>query len=524
MTTASPKILGNYKVISELGEGAMAKVYLASHTRIPELTVAIKVVDNKHPESETLLGRFEREARLLASVQHHHLVQIYDFGKTISGSFYIAMDYIKGYDLRTLIDSYITSGKRFDPLLIIKIAKEICEALEVIHDAGIVHRDLKPENIMLQETRRDPHFVRVLDFGIAKMLDTEDNPKRFQTAVGMICGTPQYLSPEQAKGEPLDGRSDLYALGCILYEMLSLQLPFTADNPVAYLTKHITEQPFPLDFRAPDSNMYLRRLAHLLLTKNADERPSNAYEVYQALEDIEDIIRVEDAKQRNPRRNSAIMRMYTPPPTPNTTSLAGLVSEVSMPVGVAVDDDHESATNNTEEIHFPASLWRSFFTNHYAKLSATLAVIILATAALFSSNKEQLIDFGNYFSPIAESQAKVVLRPIAPYSFEEQGLTRPRRAPALTPSVVAPPYIGATMRGEQDTEDALPRRTIATTFKALVVTVSKPTRSPAQKLTAAKAATKKAATRTHGCAQLRGLFSTAVGSEARSFYNVYCSQ
>lgn len=520
MTTVPPKILGNYKVISELGEGAMAKVYLASHTRIPELTVAIKVVDNKHPESETLLGRFEREARLLASVKHHHLVRIYDFGKTISGSFYIAMDFIKGYDLRTLIDSYITSGTRFDPLLIIKIAKEICEALEVIHDAGIVHRDLKPENIMLEETRRDPHFVRVLDFGIAKMLDTEDNPKRFQTAVGMICGTPQYLSPEQAKGETLDGRSDLYALGCILYEMLSLQLPFTADNPVAYLTKHITEPPFPLDFRAPDSNQKLRLLAHLLLSKDPDDRPYDAFEVYDALLDIEDGI----AKQRSPRRNSRIMRMFTPPPTPNTTSLAGLVSEVSMPVGVAVDDDHESAATNTEEIFFPVSLWRSFFTNHYAKLSAALAVIILATAALFSSNKEQLIDFGNYFSPIAESQAKVVLRPVTPYSFEEQGLTRPRRAPALAPSVTAPSYIGATMRGEQDTEDALPRRTIATTFIAPVVAVSKPTRSPAQKLATAKVATKNAATRTHGCAQLKGLFSTTVGSEARSFYNVYCSQ
>jgi eukaryotic-like serine/threonine-protein kinase len=354
MTSETPRFAGSYRIESVLGRGAMATVHLAHHTRIPDIQVAIKIVDNTHPEAEMLLARFEREAQILASVSHHHLVRIHDFGK-IGRSFYIAMDYIRGCDLRDLINQHISSEQHFDPLLIIKILKEVCVALKVTHDRGIIHRDLKPENIMLEKTALDPYFVRVLDFGIAKMLDSvEDNPKRFQTMAGFVCGTAEYMSPEQAKGSPLDGRSDLYALGCLLYEMLSLQLPFSAENPVAYLTQHIAEPPFPLDIRAPNSNLYLRRLAHLLLSKNPDDRPDTALEVYEALMDIEDEIRVEDARKRSPRRNSKIMRIYTPPPTPAVTSLAGLASEVSIPVGIAVDeaDPHHA---NTDEIRITTS-------------------------------------------------------------------------------------------------------------------------------------------------------------------------
>lgn len=524
MTQATPTFAGNYRIEKELGAGAMATVYLAHHTRIPEKKVAVKIVDNNHPD---LIARFEREAQLLAAVKHHHLVQIHDFGKIGNQKFYIAMDYIEGCDLRELIDQYITRRQYFDPLLIIKILKEVCIALKVTHDSGIVHRDLKPENIMLEETVLDPHFVRVLDFGIAKMLDdVEDNPKRFQTMVGMICGTPQYLSPEQAQGHELDGRSDLYALGCILYEMLSLQLPFTADKPAAYLVKHISEEPFPLEFRAPHSNMYLRRLAHLLLSKEPDDRPNDALEVYEALVDIEDAIRVEDAKQRNPRRNSKIMRLYTPPPPPNTTSLAGLVSETNMPVGIAVDESRPNSST-TDEIQVAISPLQRFFRNRYAWGGMTLAALALILFAIFTSSKEQLLELGEFFEPVSVSQAQPRnIKVISAQVADEIPVAVPRRdiVSELPQSPLIEKLETVYARVELEHETRQERSQAPATAPAAVVVTEKREPTLAQKLAKAKALSKQAKTRESGCAELRRLFSTPVKNEARANYNVYCTE
>lgn len=524
MTQATPTFAGNYRIEKELGAGAMAIVYLAHHMRIPEKKVAVKIVDNNHPD---LIARFEREAQLLAAVKHHHLVQIHDFGKIGNQKFYIAMDYIQGCDLRELIDQYITRRQYFDPLLIIKILKEVCIALKVTHDSGIVHRDLKPENIMLEETVLDPHFVRVLDFGIAKMLDdVEDNPKRFQTMVGMICGTPQYLSPEQAQGHELDGRSDLYALGCILYEMLSLQLPFTADKPAAYLVKHISEEPFPLEFRAPHSNMYLRRLAHLLLSKEPDDRPNDALEVYEALVDIEDAIRVEDAKQRNPRRNSKIMRLYTPPPPPNTTSLAGLVSETNMPVGIAVDESRPNSST-TDEIRIAVSPFHRLLKNRFAMGGIAVAVLALLAFVVFSPTKEQLLDYSAIFEPVSVSQAQPSpVRSIAPQVADETPLAFPRRAITneLQRPITIETQLAVYARTELESEMRHERLGISVFSPPVVAVVKKVEPTPAQKLAKAKVLTKQAATRKRGCAELQRLFSTPVKNEARAHYNVYCTE
>ena len=221
------KQLAGYRVLRKLGQGGMATVYKAHEDSLNRV-VALKVIGIHLSENAQFIERFKREAQAAAQLSHPNIVQVYAIGEE-DGVHFFAMEYVKGHSLREIIadEGFLTAARA------VPILEQVCEALVVAHDAGIVHRDIKPANIMIDETGR----ARVADFGIAQMI-TKDR----LTQSGMMIGTPEYISPEQCRGEKLDGRSDLYALGVTFFQMLSGRTPFQADTP-AELVLQIIEGP-----------------------------------------------------------------------------------------------------------------------------------------------------------------------------------------------------------------------------------------------------------------------------------------
>ncbi len=241
-------LAGKYKILKKIGEGGMGSVYIANQEPI-DRKVAVKVLLGKLAEDEIAVKRFEQEAKAISKMQHPNTVTIYDFGHTGEDEgerLYIVMEYLKG---RTLTQVLRNDGQIAAPRSA-RIIRQVCASLADAHQAGIIHRDLKPDNIFLTEVGEDKDWVKVLDFGVAKLADAEGAGTLTQT--GMIFGTPKYMSPEQAEGRPIDYRADIYALGVVLYELLVGRPPFIADTPVGLLLKHISEPPPAFQKVRPD--------------------------------------------------------------------------------------------------------------------------------------------------------------------------------------------------------------------------------------------------------------------------------
>jgi serine/threonine-protein kinase len=238
----------------------MAKVYRGEDTVLGR-PVAIKVLAPQFADDPNFVTRFRREAQAAARISNQNLVSVFDTGSD-DGVHYIVMEYVEG---RTLAD-YLAGGGRIMPERSIDIAMDVCRALEAAHAQGVIHRDIKPGNIMLTP-RGD---VKVTDFGIARMTTTADTVA--QTAA--VLGTASYLSPEQAQGQPVDGRSDIYSLGCVLYEMLTGRPPFLGDSPVTVASKQVLEQPVPPSKLNPDVSPDLDAVILRAMAKN----PANRYQ------------------------------------------------------------------------------------------------------------------------------------------------------------------------------------------------------------------------------------------------------
>ena len=267
---------GKYRVESLLGEGGMGRVYRATQLSLDK-TVCLKVLRKEVAKDADTQARFQREARAASRLNHPNSIQVMDFGATEQGELYLAMEFIQGRDLQQLL------SKEF-PLAETRVAhiiSQVLEALEEAHTQRVIHRDLKPENIMVAEMRGDADFVKVLDFGIAKIQDGGAQTKL--TQAGLVCGTPEYMSREQARGLELDARSDLYSAGVILYQMVTGTLPFSADNPIGYVTAHLTDVPEPAAKRRPGISKALSDLIDRTLSKNRDERPATAREMREAI-------------------------------------------------------------------------------------------------------------------------------------------------------------------------------------------------------------------------------------------------
>jgi eukaryotic-like serine/threonine-protein kinase len=236
-----------YRIIRKIGEGGMGAVYQAEHALI-EKRIALKILFQDLTRRPDLVARFLQEAKSASRIGQENVIDISDFGQTASGLVYIAMEFLDGQDLGRLLKT-----ERSMPWLRARpILMQIAKALRAAHGHGIIHRDMKPENIYLIQREGRADFVKVLDFGIAKVVSADDTDGPRLTQTGMIFGTPEYMSPEQAQGHPPDHRLDVYAVGCIMYQMLTGSVPFMADSFMGILTKHLIEAPVPPRQRRPD--------------------------------------------------------------------------------------------------------------------------------------------------------------------------------------------------------------------------------------------------------------------------------
>ena len=275
------KLDGKFLIEELLGVGGMGRVYRARQLSLDKV-VCVKVLHAGMSTDPTLVGRFHREARAASRLNHPNSITVIDFGQDpTDGALYLAMEYIPGKDLGYVIrEEFPLSEAR-----IVHIMDQVLSALADAHAVGIIHRDLKPENIMVTDLRGTRDFVKVLDFGIAKIQEGPTDPGL--TQVGMVCGTPEYMSPEQARGEELDARSDLYAAGVIMYQMVTGRLPFTAPTAMATVSKHLIEPPLPpskikgVQVSAPMEKLILR-----CLSKNRDGRPATALAMQQELASV----------------------------------------------------------------------------------------------------------------------------------------------------------------------------------------------------------------------------------------------
>ena len=269
-----PATLGPYRVVRLLGEGGMGTVYEARQEAIGR-RVAIKVLHAEFAHSNEFATRFFNEARAVNLVDHPGVVQVSDYGQLPDGTAYIVMEYLKGESLARRI-SRATIHLPYGEVL--QIAWQIADTLAAAHSKGIVHRDLKPDNIMMVP---DPHTLigeraKVLDFGIAKLNEPQSD-SALKTHTRAVMGTPRYMSPEQCLGASgVDAKSDVYALGCMMYELLSGQPPFVADGPGLVLSMHLTREPEPLRKLSPSVPVAVADLVHKLLRKDREQRPNMA--------------------------------------------------------------------------------------------------------------------------------------------------------------------------------------------------------------------------------------------------------
>ncbi len=257
-----------YRVVELVGEGGMGKVYLAEHVEIGK-RVALKVLHPSYSRMPDLVERFRREARAASKIGHPHIVDVTDSGTTADGSAYFVMEFLEGVELGSVIER----EGALEVARAVRIATQICRALSAAHVAGIIHRDLKPENIYLTIRDGNADFVKVLDFGIAKTTEAEEARERKLTSPGMAMGTPEYMAPEQAAGRPADARCDVYALGAILYEMLTGVPPYQGDNFMEILTKKATVDPVPAGHLRSAIPAVVSALVAQAMARNPDDRP-----------------------------------------------------------------------------------------------------------------------------------------------------------------------------------------------------------------------------------------------------------
>ncbi|HXJ23762.1 MAG TPA: protein kinase [Polyangia bacterium] len=281
---------GRYYVRRLCGEGGMGRVYEAEHIDIGR-RVALKILHPAYSQTPDLVERLRREARAASKIAHPNVVDVTDSGTTNDGAFFFVMEYLEGVELGELI---YRQGK-LDVARTLHIGAQICRALQAAHEVNVIHRDLKPENVLILNRDGQPDFVKVLDFGIAKSAndgdfenekDTNGDPRRRLTSPGMTMGTPEYMAPEQAAGRPADPRSDIYAMGGLLYEMLSGNAPYEGSNFMEILHKKATTMPPSLSTIRGDIPAELDALITRALAREPDDRPRSMDEMGRELSNL----------------------------------------------------------------------------------------------------------------------------------------------------------------------------------------------------------------------------------------------
>jgi serine/threonine protein kinase len=291
------KTLGSYNILDLIGKGGSGRVYRAQHGILAR-DAAIKVLRADLDTPDEHHDRFLQEAQTIAKMRHPHIVQLYDFGQ-VQDTYYMVMEYIEGDSLETRLKAAQDAGRLLPGVEVWRIIKQMGEALTYIHDQGVIHRDIKPANILLT---KDGNVV-ISDFGVAKLLAGHGN-----TTTGTITGTPAYMSPEQALGQPIDHRADLYSMAVIIYEMLVGRVPFTGTMPVTVILKHLNEDVPP----ARQFNPNVPRHVEVELQKVLSKRPENRHQsVAEFLRALAGASRTEESEQLS-ESNEPIRRVIGP--------------------------------------------------------------------------------------------------------------------------------------------------------------------------------------------------------------------
>src|SRR4051812_33260077 len=304
-----------YEIQREIAQGGMAEVFLG-HDRLLDRPVAVKALFPEYAREPSFVERFRREAQAAANLNDPNIVAIYDWGQE-SGTYFIVMEYVEGRSLRDLL----RAEAPLDPNLTAEVGAEIASALAFAHRSGVVHRDVKPGNVLLTRAGN----VKVTDFGIARAGASDA-----LTQTGSVMGTATYFSPEQAQGEPVDGRSDVYSLGVVLYEMSTGVAPFTGDSPVAVAYKHVREEATPPSQRNPDVPSDLEHIIVTAMAKDPDLR-------YQTADDLRaDLLRF---RRGRPLASAPVTALVGEVPTSTTAAAAAATGAYAATMATPTVDD-----------------------------------------------------------------------------------------------------------------------------------------------------------------------------------------
>jgi serine/threonine-protein kinase len=419
------RIAGKFVVEQFLGGGAMGAVYRARDDSL-DRKVALKVMHPAVAVDPSFVSRFHREARAASRLDHPNSMRVIEFGEEPDGLLYIAMEYLEGRDLYKVIhEDWPLSEARIADVMMKALA-----AIAVAHEMGVIHRDLKPENIMILSRKDDEghDIVKVCDFGIAKITERDEAapdaaPKTAGakvTTAGVVVGTPEYMSPEQARGEKLDSRSDLYSMGIILYQLLTGRTPFLADTALAVVLKHITEAPEPPHTIYPGVHKGLEAVCLRALAKAKEDRFQSARDMRAALKAVMDgrsmpvesnaetVIESESARVAGARHGSGAGPLTSPMSSPNPDALVQQPRAVSAPGGTSKVTPLGTAVASAEDKRSRAPLL----------IAVALVALLLGGAAVVLAQRNQ----GAKVEPpppsasdsSGQTSIKIDVRPVAP--------------------------------------------------------------------------------------------------------------
>ena len=294
-----------YTVIRAVGEGGMGRVYEARHARIGGKRFAVKVLHPEYAHIPEVITRFQREAEAAASIENSHVGDVYDLGRAADGTSFIVAEFLEGRELAEVV----RERGVFEVAEALRIVRQICDALRAAHAIGIIHRDMKPENVFLVGDATQP-TVKVIDFGISKVIDARGSAL---TKTGMIMGTPSYMTPEQARGDKVDHRVDVYATGAILYELCTGRRPFDREEPLATVTAVLSEEPIKARLLNPALPLALEQVIERAMSKSADARYQSMASLDDALELIEEQAKSMTSSSRESGDRTTIQESFVPP-------------------------------------------------------------------------------------------------------------------------------------------------------------------------------------------------------------------